>query len=191
MEQQSLIDSTIKDLLEQRERFADVVRRIIKTVVLPRMEELSRHFDNSVIKEHHGDDDFHCACCFDHTPRFPATVSLDVSLLPGGNTNLSVKYVLEIFPVLMEYKRDEETVFPFEGSEEEIGLWIEDKIVAFVDTYLRLETHPLYQKDNIVTDIVCGMRISSIAATSSAKRDGRTVYFCSDHCKDAFIKQNG
>ncbi|WP_243688043.1 YHS domain-containing protein [Geotalea toluenoxydans] len=34
------------------------------------------------------------------------------------------------------------------------------------------------------------MRIPSISATSKVERDGRVFYFCSEHCRDAFIKQN-
>lgn len=44
-----------------------------------------------------------------------------------------------------------------DDSEEAIGQWVEERITEFIDTYLRLETHPLYQKDNIVIDPICGM----------------------------------
>lgn len=188
--QQTLLDSTMKDLLGQRNYFAAAARQILKSVILPRMEELLRHFDNGVIIESDGDAGFHAYCQFAHTPSFPATVSLGISLLPEESASLTARYTLEILPVLMEYKRDEEKTFPAEGSEEAIGLWLEDRIVEFVDTYLRLEIHPLYQKDNLVIDIICGMRIPLIAATSTIQLDGRIYYFCSEHCKEAFIKKN-
>ncbi|KAF0217121.1 MAG: hypothetical protein FD174_3422 [Geobacteraceae bacterium] len=189
-EQQKLIDSTMKELLEQRERFAAVARRTMELVIHPRMEELSRHFDNAAISERHGDADFHCFCQFAHTPRFPATVSFDICLLPEeSGTGLTARYDLEIRPVLMEYKRDEEQTFPLDDSDEAIGLWVEEKIIEFVDTYLRLETHPFYQKDNIVSDPVCGMQISATAATSKVEWTGHTFYFCSEVCKEAFLEE--
>jgi YHS domain-containing protein len=187
-EQQEQTDRTMKELLEQRERFSAVSRRIMQSVVHPRMEELSRHFDNAAITDQHGDTNFHCVCKFSHSPRFPATVSLNIGLLPGEGT-LKASYDLEILPTLMEFKRDDEKAFPMDGSDETIGLWVEEKIVEFIDTYLRLETHPLYQKDNIVIDPVCGMQIFAIAATSKLERPGRTIYFCSDVCKEAFSKK--
>lgn len=189
-EQQDLLDSAMKELLGQRERFTAVATQIMQSAILPRMKELLRYFDNSSMTEYHGDADFILSCQFAHTPRFPATVSLAISLLPGESTNLTVRYNLDIFPVLMEFKHDDEKSFSCEGSEDEICLWVEDRIVEFVDTYLRLETHPLYQKDNLVIDIVCGMRIPLVAAICSVQRDDRTFYFCSDHCKEAFIKKN-
>jgi hypothetical protein len=39
-EQQKLIDETMNELLEQRERFAAVARRIMESVIHPRMEEM-------------------------------------------------------------------------------------------------------------------------------------------------------
>lgn len=187
-EQQKRIDITMKELLEQRERFSAVSRRIMEAVVHPRMEELLRHFDNAAVTDHHGDTDFHCGCMFSHTPRFPATVSLTIGLLPG-ESSLKASYDLEILPVLMEYKRDDEKSFPMDNPDEAIGLWVEEKIVEFVDTYLLLETHPLYQKDNMVTDPVCGMRISATDATGKVEWTGHTFYFCSEVCKEAFLKE--
>lgn len=188
-DQQKLIDKKMNELLEQRECFAAVARRKVDSVIRPRMDELARHFDNATITERHGDSDFHSVCEFSHTPRFPATVTFDICLLPGDDyTALTARYSLEILPVLMEFKRDEERSFPLEDADEAMGLWVEEKIVEFVDTYLRLETHPLYQKENVVSDPVCGMQIAATAATSRVVLTGHTIYFCSEVCKEAFLK---
>ena len=187
-DKQQQLDNTMKELLEQRERLAAVARHKIETVILPRMEELVRHFDNSKVEVLLTDTDYNCVCEFAHTPRFPATVRLGIALLPGKNETLTARYDLNILPVLMEYSRNIEGIFPLEGGEEAFAGWVEDRILDFIDTYLRLETHPFYQKDNTVIDIVCGMHIPSTSATSSVERHGRTFYFCSEQCKEAFIK---
>lgn len=75
--------------------------------------------------------------------------------------------------MLMEFNRNTEEVFPLDCDEAVLGSWVNDRVIEFIDTYLRLEIHPFYQKDNTVLDIVCGMRISSISATSSVERHGR------------------
>lgn len=189
-DKQQLLDSKMKELLEQRERLSAIARHKIETVILPSMEELVQHFDNSKVEVLHTDADYNCICEFTHTPRFPATVRLGIALLPGNNDSLTARYDLSIHPVLMEYNRNTEETFPLDCDEELLAGWVEDRILEFIDTYLRLETHPFYQKDNTVLDIVCGMRIPSISATSTAERDGRIFYFCSEHCKEAFIKEN-
>lgn len=190
-ERQRLIDSTMKEMLDQRERFAAEAQHVLESVVHPRLLELSRQFDNAVISDRHSGTDFHCTCEFAHTPRFPATVSLDFGVLPGEkDEELTIRYDLQILPVLMEYKRNEEAAFPLEGADEAIGRWVEEKVLEFVDTYLRLETHPLYQKDYTVVDLVCGMPISATTASSRIEKHGHTLYFCSEHCKDAYLKEH-
>lgn len=187
-DKQQQLDSNMKELLEQRERLDAIAKSKIKTIILPRMEELTKHFDNSKIEVLHTDSDYNCLCVFNHTPRFPATVKLLIALLPSEGEHLTARYNLNIFPILMEFNGNSEESFPLDCDEELLASWVEDRILEFIDTYLRLETHPFYQKDNTVIDIVCGMRISSTSATSTVEKDGRTFYFCSEHCKDAFIK---
>ncbi|MGB9080347.1 MAG: YHS domain-containing protein [Desulfuromonadaceae bacterium] len=189
-DKQQQLDSKMKEMLEQRERLATIAKQRIETVILPRMEELVRHFDNSKVDVLHAEADYYCVCDFAHTPRFPATVKLVIVLLPGKNDALIARYELSIHPELMEFNHNSEEAFPFDCDEEVLGGWVDDRILEFIDTYLRLETHPFYQKDNTVLDIVCGMRIPSISATSSVEWHGRIFYFCSEHCKDAFIKGN-
>ncbi|MBT1074227.1 YHS domain-containing protein [Geobacter grbiciae] len=189
-ERQQQIDSTMKEMLDQRERFATAAHRLLESIVHPKMVELSRQFDNAVVSDRHSGTDFHCSCEFSHTPRFPASVTLDIGLFPGEtDEGVTVRSTLDILPTLMEYKRNDETTLPLEGSDEAVGRWVEAKILEFVDTYLRLETHPLYQKDYIVVDLVCGMPISATAAPCRIELHGRALYFCSEHCKDAYLKE--
>lgn len=187
---QQQLDENMKTLLEQKDRLAVGAKRRIEAVILPMMQELLQHFENGRVEVQLNDDYFGCVCEFAHTPRFPATVRFGIALLPGDETCYTARSDLNILPVLMKYNRNNEALFPLEDDNEALSAWVEDRILDFVNTYLRLETHPFYQKDNTVVDIICGMHIPFTAATSSIMRDGRTFYFCSDHCKEAFIKGN-
>ena len=189
-EKQQQLDDSMKELLEQRDRLAIIAKRLIEIVVLPMMQELLQHFDNGKVEVQQSDDYFGCVCEFAHTPRFPATVRFGIALLPGNEFNYTVRSDLNILPVLMEYNRNNEALFPLADDNEAFSSWVEDRIIEFMDIYLRLETHPFYQKDNTVVDIVCGMHIPFTAATSSIIRNGRTFYFCSEHCKEAFLKNS-
>ncbi len=40
---------------------------------------------------------------------------------------------------------------------------------------------------SMVTDPVCGMRIDDAEAAGTAEFEGRTYYFCSEMCRDAFV----
>ena len=39
----------------------------------------------------------------------------------------------------------------------------------------------------MVTDPVCGMRIDTDDAAATAEYEGKTCYFCSQGCHDAFV----
>jgi len=43
----------------------------------------------------------------------------------------------------------------------------------------------------MVIDPVCGMRIEADDAAATAEHDGRTYYFCSEACRDAFVADPG
>ena len=187
------VESQMKQLLEKRERFNSAVHRILTSVVYPRMQELSRSFENSRLKELDIVEGFHTVCDFSPTDRFPAAVSLDIAFSSSGYyERLNIHYNLEILPALMEYTRYDGRTFNLEdpSCEEEIGQWVEAKILEFIETYLQLETNPEYQKENFVTDPVCQMRIPIAQAVAKIEHKGRTVYFCSEACKGAFLKES-
>lgn len=186
---QRQLDDRMKEMLDQRERHAMAAKSAIESIVKPRMEELARNFENARIEMLVTDMECICACEFAHIPRYPATVRFTIAMSVGETENITARYDLSIFPILMEYPRSAEETFPLSGYDDALAVWVEDKILDFIDTYLRLESHPLYQKDNTVIDIVCGMRIPSIAATSTVERHGRIFYFCSEHCKEAFVRK--
>lgn len=189
-DKQQQLDSRMKEMLEQRERLAAIARSRVETVVLPRMEELARHFANANVMVVNIGANSTCVAELAHTPSYPAIVKLSISLLPGDNASLTAHYDLSILPELMTYSRNADATFPLDGDEELLAGWVEDRILDFINTYLCLETHPLYQKNNTVLDIVCGMHIPSASATSRVERQGRTFYFCSEHCKEVFLKEN-
>lgn len=186
------VDTQMKQMLEKRESFNSAARRILTSVVYPRMQELSRNFENSKLKEPEKVEGFQCICEFSPTERFPATVSLDIALSPSGYyERLEIHYGLEITPALMEYMRYDGRTFNLESSsvEEEIAQWVEAKLFEFIETYLLLEVHPEYQKENYVTDPVCNMRFLVAHAANKIEQEGRTIYFCSEVCKESFLKE--
>jgi len=41
-------------------------------------------------------------------------------------------------------------------------------------------------EDNMERDVVCGMEVDPKDAAGKTERNGRTYYFCSEHCKKQF-----
>lgn len=192
-QRQLQVGAQMKELLEKREKFNEVAHRTLTSVVIPRVQELQRNFENAKIKDPAEVEGYRCVCGFSPTERFPASVTLDIALSPSGfYEKLDIYYGLEILPALMEFKQYDWNTFNL-GSpsfEEEIGRWVEEKILDFIETYLKLETHPSYHEENYVTDPVCDMRFPIAQAADRIEEKGRTIYFCSEFCKEKFLQGN-
>jgi len=183
----------MKHQLKQRENFNNIAGGIFSSVVYSRMRELASHFENSTLQDPGEIKNMYCICQFSHTRRFPATVNLGISFSIGEDfENIVVHYNLEILPILMKFNRHDERTFPLTPlNKDEIGDWLDTKILEFVDTYLQLETHPFYQKENYVVDPVCGMRFPLLEAVDKIEMGGETIFFCSEACKKSYLKKHG
>lgn len=186
---QQQLDQEMKTELDNQEQFRTAAYRVITEIIRPRLEELAHYFENAALLAPNTIQETSCFCSFEHSLQFPATVTLNISLIPcESSSEFTAHYDLKIFPIFMEYRRSESLQVPFSGADDVIIQWVDDRLIEFLDTYLKIETHPLYQKDNLVLDPVCGMRIPVIAAPCHTEHNGETVYFCSAHCRDAFFK---
>jgi len=178
-------------LAERLGAYGRLVARLMPECVRPRMERLASYFDNAELSE--ADRKPQCEIQFRHSPRFPATVALRLSLEHDEDCQeLTVAYNVEILPVFLQYERHDEVSFPLDAVDEgELAEWIEGKLLAFLDTYLRLETVDQYQQENLVTDPVCHMRITKLTAVAHLDFGGHRFYFCSTICRDKFAAAAG
>jgi YHS domain-containing protein len=185
-------DEEMEHFLAQQNVFEEAARRILTATVHPRMQTLSHHFENAKLKGPEECKSLRCTCELAHTKRFPATASLTFVVLPGkGYESLDIRSKVEILPILMEFEHHDQRTFEMEDlDEEQIGKWVETKLLAFLETYLKIETHPRYQKDNFVICPVCEMRIPFFEVAAIVERKYETVYFCSQVCKDRFLEKN-
>jgi YHS domain-containing protein len=161
----------------------------MQEVIRPRMEKLKTLFDNARMSEARCSR--HTCCCqFEHTTRFPATASLEISVTRDGEIKTVVlQSQLEILPVFFPLEgKDELTMLLDEVDENKAAAWVEAKILHFVDTYLRLETSDHHQQENIVTDPVCGMRVNKAFAPAQMTYGGQTYYFCIAECRARFAE---
>lgn len=171
-------------------RFNAAADRIVQDVIRPRMERLAGRFDNAEL-EAPRPNSHHVTCRFHRTDRFPASTSLDLGVTHDVRIEeLLATYRLEILPIFMKFEGKDQLGFPMDAVDEgQLTEWVDRKILQFVDTYLRLEQVEPYQRDNVVTDPVCGMRISKPLAASQAEYRGQTYYFCVEDCRRKFAEE--
>lgn len=172
------------------QRFHAVADRVIQTIIRPRMERLAEPFDNAKLEEPRPNS-HHVTCQFHRTDRFPASTTLDLGISPDTCIeNLLATYRLEILPIYMKFEGQDQLGFPLDAVDgAQLAEWVDRKVLQFVDTYLRLEQVEPYQRENVVTDPVCGMRISKLFAAAQAEFQGHTYYFCVEDCRRKFAEQ--
>lgn len=191
-QRQNEVSGQMEVLLEKRRQLEAMNSKVITDVIHPMMNELAGHFANArpcLIETSLARSAVTCE--FSHTTRFPAKVTLSLALAANEELDKVVlRYSLSILPMLIEFEQYHEREFPPHETEE-IGQWVAEKLLHFLDTYLLLETHPLYQKDNVVVDPVCKMRFPIDEAAGYVEFQGRIEYFCSEVCKTAFLRDSG
>lgn len=179
-----------EDLQRRHESAEREAKRLAAEVVRPRIRHLLEHFDNAELVETSDHDGCHCSIRFKHTPRFPASTQLTIGVTYDAEVrNLLVVYDLEIMPIFMQYERNDSLSLPLDAvDDDKAAQWVEDKLVDFTRTYLRLEFVDQYQRENLVTDPVADLRISKLIAEASAEHAGHTYYFLTRENKDRFLE---
>jgi YHS domain-containing protein len=188
--QQNHLQQRMREFEQRHQRYTALADSLIETVIRPRMAKLASYFDNAKLLDPDQTGRHQCLCCFGHTTRFPATTKLELAISRDGDyQNLFMLYNLEILPVFFPFEGRDQLTLPLDKvNEEQAAAWVDEKIVRFVDTYLRLETTDHYQTENLVTDPVCGMQINKVYAAAQMSYQGKTYYFCLEECQRKFAR---
>lgn len=190
--QQEHTHRLMDDMDERLARYDAVADRLARDVIRPRLAALAKHFDNASAAE--GLNNGHrCVLRFDHSPRFPATTSLELGVTRDGEARtVVVEYNASILPVFIALEGHDRLVMPLDEVDEgRVAAWVERKLVGFVDAFLRLEMSPQYQAANFAVDPVCGMSVNKVFAPASLEHGGNQYYFCLDECRQKFAADPG
>jgi hypothetical protein len=122
-----------------------------------------------------------------------ARINMTVSAFPDRDAkNVAVEYNLSILPVLMRFESHAEFSTPIDNPDlEGLGRWLDDRIVGFVETFMRLHENEYYTKDQYVEDPVVKVRFPKFAAGATLDHGGQTYFFVDERTKAEFAKQKG
>ena len=178
--------------MQRRERmateFAAVASRLHETIILPRVSAVIRQFADANVASTTTPFGMRTECQLPRSPRYPAHTKLSLSIARSPEaTRGFITYSLEIIPILMAFHGECHLEFdPTAPNENEIGEWVEARLLEFVETYLRVGSEPQYQRDNLQIDPVCGMSLSAADIEEKATVRGHTYHFCSAACRERF-----
>jgi YHS domain-containing protein len=186
---QDQLKQTMNHLEERLKRYTITADRLMETVIRSRLEALGRYLPGLRPVEDR---------CSRHTrvyrsepdERIPATVTLEMGVTRDGQAQtLTVFSNLQIVPVLFSFDGSDQFIFPVDAIDESrVTAWVDDHIVRFLDTCLRVESTDIYQATNLVVDPVCGMSINKAVASASMEYHGHRYYFCVEACRSRFAE---
>ena len=164
------------------ERYGQFVGITEKTLSDPRagyLVKLAERFKNAELTRRETRIGFLGELRFRYTTNFPASVTLSLGLAHDSTVrNVFLTYDVEILPIFMNYERHDEISFPVDDFDyDQAFAWVDDKIVQFVRSYMELQFAEQYQKENLVTDPVVGVRFSKIHAHSQETYRGTIFFF--------------
>ncbi|HET6574377.1 MAG TPA: hypothetical protein VFG68_12290 [Fimbriiglobus sp.] len=122
-----------------------------------------------------------------------ARIKMTFSAFPDRDArNMAVEYDLSILPVLMRFESHAEFSTPIDDPDlDGLGKWLDDRLVGFVETFMKLHENEYYTRDQYVEDPVIKVRFPKFAAGATLEHKGQTYYFVDDRTKGEFARQQG
>lgn len=172
----------------RRNRFEKIAYQYNEDLIQPRIETLANYFTNANVTKN--EPPGHSECWFGYCERFPSNTRLAFSIEHDVRfENVAICYDVSMTPLFIRFnEHDRLTVALTEVNEDLVCKWVEERIMEFLDAYLRIDRGAEDFEDEPVIDPVCGMRISRSSATTTDSHCGHPYFFCSEQCRDKFAE---
>lgn len=182
-------ESYMAEVGVRSKRFEEIAVRLNDTVIQPRLETLAGYFSNASLTRN--EPAGHCACWFGYCERFPSSTKAAFAVEHDVRfENVLVCYEASMMPVFIKFSEHDRLTLPLEDvADERVAVWIEKRLLEFLDAYLRIDRGGEQLEDEVAADPVCGMRISRFSAAASDGYKGHPYYFCSTACHEKFARQ--
>jgi hypothetical protein len=161
--------------LQRSRRFGKIADRLVQTVIRPRVARLSAYFANAEPLPADAVGRYQCVCRFRHTAQFPASTTLTLAVSHDARFGqLVMLYELEILPIPFRFEGQSQLPFRLDAVDEGlVAGWVEERIVSFVDTYLRLSGDDRGREPSVSPDGRAGLCRTMPCVAAPADREGR------------------
>jgi YHS domain-containing protein len=170
------------DYGDRRQRFEELANGLTLNVIRPRLETMVGYFVNASMQ--HEEPPTRCSCWFEYSDRFPANARLEFSVEHDARFGkLIVHTKTHMMPVFVRFNEQDNLLLPLDHVDEgQIADWVEERLLEFLDAYLRIDSSGEEFEEELATDPICGMRIRRSDAAASDSYYGHPYYFCSVDC---------
>ena len=174
------------DYGSRRQRFEERAQHLNMTVIRPRLETVASFFVNATIQ--HDEPRNRSSCWFEFCQRFPAVTQLEFAVEHDvGFEKLIIHAQTRMMPVFLRFNEQDKLPLPLNDVDDsQVVDWVEERLLEFLDTYLRIDGGGGALGEESVTDPVCGMRILRSTAAARDFYYGHPYFFCCDECQAKF-----
>ena len=174
------------ELGQRRERYVEIAKHLMSTVIQPRLELVASYFPNAAAgtKEPEG----HCSYWFGFNERFPTSAKVSFSVEHDARyEQLLVAYDVSMVPVFVKFNEHDKLIGTFDNlPDEKVAAWVEQRLTDFLEAYLQVDRGRDDFVEEPATDPVCGMRINRSSAAASTTYHGHPYFFCNESCLNQF-----
>jgi len=183
----------LQDHLERQKRLEQYEKAQARVVEIarPRLEALAKKAGERVAVTPSVSQTRRSAKFEFKSPR--AYLTLTFSVAPDAAVkNVVVEYDLRIVPVLWKVDSHAEFTTPIDAFDEDgLTRWLDDRIVGFVELYIKINEGELYDKAEYVEDPIANVKFPKFAAGATLEHGGQTYYFIDERTRQDFARQKG
>lgn len=174
------------DYEARRQRFEELAQHLNMTIVRPRLETVASFFVNARLQQEERRN--RSSCWFAFCQRFPAAAELEFAIEHDVRFDkLIVHTQTRMMPVFVRFSEQDNLPLSLDQvAEDQVADWVEERLLEFLDTYLRIDGGGEEFADEPATDPICGMRIRRSDAAASDSYYGHPYYFCCVDCHQKF-----
>jgi YHS domain-containing protein len=179
-------ETYMTDYAERRRRFEELAQHLNMDVIRPRLETVASYFTNSSVQEEEQPN--RSSCWFGFCQRFPATTQLEFAVEHDVRfEKLIVHTRTRMMPAFVRFCEQDRLPVPLDiVADDQVADWVEERLLEFLDTYLRIDGGGEEFAEEPATDPVCGMQILRSTAAASDSYYGHPYFFCCEECRVKF-----
>jgi hypothetical protein len=163
----------------------------LRAIWEPRRDALLTRFKDTIHIVPAANDDFGTASFSLDSPLARITLRFTFSHDPEVR-NINLEYRLDVVPILMKIDNHSSLDLQLEDFDQDVAaLWLEDRMVSFIRTFVELNGNQYYLKEHMVEDVIAHVRIPRGVATETVDWEGHRYYFICADTRRKFEKQHG
>jgi len=170
-----------KDLEKRYQQYEKMRAELAERVIKPRLEEIAREVPGLQHDLKKDIDGAMLTLSFPRTPERAALIELILSISHDDSfKQVMFEYELRIIPVFIEFEKFSKLMLPLDGLKTDlVAAWLDERLLAFMKTYLNMQFVEQYQRENMATDPVLNRRFPSNLAVGTIEHKGSKFQFAS------------